>query len=258
MTDTRDSEILGAEARRLLEFRRQHVRKNDMTACPQCATLVKIQAVKCPQCTSDISLHTEMVREELGKLERVTAALGDLHRRERELFRAEAGEKPILQRLREFFSQPDFLQDLKIVLPFLVLLFALVLFLRNRASGLIFLAGTAAAGFSVYFLFAKWNLRKFVTVDLYRAALLGGLLVILSSARVDSARFWPAIPGFRSGTVTVRSATANIREAPTTASSVVTSARSGDRLTVMEKDGSWYRVRTADGRVGWVNLDLVD
>ena len=256
-----DSGFLSAEAKRLMDFRKQHVTKNDLTPCPQCATLVKIQAVKCPQCTSDISGHTQKIREELQKLSEVTAELNELHKKEMELFKKEAGEKPIWNRIRDFFSEPALIQDMKIVLPFLIGLFALILFLRNHASGLVFLLGSIASGFAVYFLFEKWKLIKYVAVDLYRTVLLGGMLVILSSATLDSANFWPSVsifPEITDKIVNVNSSSANIRQAPNTNSKVLMTVTSGEKLTVLEKKDSWYEVRTESGLTGWVYSNLVN
>ena len=244
-----------------MEFRKQHVTKNDLTPCPQCATMVKIQAVKCPQCTSDISEHTQKIREELQKLAEVTTELNELHKKEMELFQKEAGEKPIWERIRDFFSEPALIQDMKIVLPFLIGLFALVLFLKNNVSGLVFLLGTLGGGFAVYFLFEKWKVIKFVTVDLYRTVLLGGMLVILSSATLDSANFWPnvsVLPEIKNNIVAVKSPSANIRQAPNTNSNVLTAVPSGENLTVLEKKDSWYKVRTESGVTGWVYSNLVN
>jgi len=147
---------------------------------------------------------------------------------------------------------------MKIVLPFLILLFGLILFLKNQASGLVFLGGSLGACFVVYFLFEKWNLKKFVTLDLYRTVLLGGLLVILSSATLDSANFWPEFSLLENEVVRVVSTSANIRETPSTSSGIVTMVHSGERLSVLESQGSWFKVRTEDGEVGWVYSNLVD
>ncbi len=69
------SHSLDVEAKKLLDFKKQHIKKNDLTPCPQCATLVNINANKCPQCTSEISEHTKHVREQLDRLTQVTAQL---------------------------------------------------------------------------------------------------------------------------------------------------------------------------------------
>ena len=92
--EERGSHSLDAEAKRLLEFKKQNIKKNDLTPCPQCATLVNINANKCPQCTSDISKHTQTVREQLDRLNQVTAQLHELHKREMEVYQQEAGSKP--------------------------------------------------------------------------------------------------------------------------------------------------------------------
>ncbi len=256
---TEQAQILGDEAKRLMEFKNKNVRNKDQTSCPQCATLVSIQANKCPQCTSDISQHTEVVREVLQKLEQVTEELGRSHRKETELIQQQAGQMPLSKRLHQSFSETRFLQDMKVVLPFLIGLFAAVFFLKQNSSGLVFLLGSAAGAFAVYFLFNKWGLRKYVTLDLYRAVLFCGIVVILSSAQFDSANFWPqmSVADGGSGRVVVQSQTANIRQEPTTKSSVVTKAHSGEKLKVLGKQDSWYRVETKSGSTGWIFANLV-
>ena len=256
---TDQSQILGAEAKRLMEFKGQHVKHKDRTPCPQCATLVSIQANKCPQCTSDISQHTAVVREALQKLAEVTNELGRLHRQETELIQQQVEQMPLSKRLHQTFGEARFLQDIKVVLPFLIGLFAAVFFLKHNSSGLIFLLGSAAGAFAVYFLFNKWGLRKYVTLDLYRAVLFCGIVVILSSAQFDSTNFWPqmSVADGGRGRVVVQSPVANIRQEPTTKSGVVTRARIGEKLKVLEKQDSWYRVETKSGSKGWIFASLV-
>ena len=256
---TDQSQILGAEAKRLMEFKSQHVRNKDHTPCPQCATLVNIQANKCPQCTSEISQHTEVVREVLQKLAEVTDELGRLHRQETELIQQQAEQMPLSKRLHQTFSEARFLQDMKVVLPFLIGLFGVAYFLKHNSSGLVFLLGSAAGAFAVYHLFNKWGLRKYVTLDLYRAVLVFGIVVILSSTQFDSTSFWPqmSIANDGSSRVVVQSPIANIRQEPTTTSGVVTRAHSGEKLKVLEKQDSWYRVQTESGSKGWIFASLV-
>ena len=253
---------LGAEAKRLMDFKREHVTKNDLTPCPQCATPVNIRAVKCPQCTSDIARHTQNVRDELQKLEKVTAELNEIHLKEMELFQQEAGQTPVWERLRSFFSEPRLLQDMKIVLPILIGLFTVVIFLRENASGLVFLLGSMMSGFAVYSLFKKWQLNKYMTVDLYRTTLIFGLVLVLSGISFDSEKFWPdlsasAKSGSSKGSVVVKRPVANIRQEPTTDSPIITTAHNGEKLKLLERRGAWYRVKTQSGQSGWVYSSLV-
>jgi hypothetical protein len=254
---------LGAEARRLMEFKKQHVRRNHLTPCSQCATPVSIQASKCPHCTSDIAPHTRHVREELQRLKEITAELYEIHKKELELLRQEASETPLRERVRIFCTDPRLLQDMKIVLPFLIGVFTVVFFLKGNSSGLVFLLGTLGCGFVAYSLFQKWGLNRFVTLDLYRAVLVFGLVVVLSGASFDSAAFWPDfsfVTGASAsprGSVVVQSVSANIRRAPSAESEIVTTARNGEKLKVLEKRDSWYRVRTGSGQAGWVYAPLV-
>jgi len=50
---------------------------------------------------------------------------------------------------------------------------------------------------------------------------------------------------------------ANIRESATTDSQIVATANDGDKLTVLERRGAWYKVKTSDGQTGWVYSSLV-
>lgn len=68
-----------------MEFKRKSIRKTELTVCPKCAIPVSIQAVKCPQCTSDIPKHTHGP-EELHLPEKVTAESYPIRQDERELF----------------------------------------------------------------------------------------------------------------------------------------------------------------------------
>jgi hypothetical protein len=248
---------LEAEAKRLLEFKKENIKKGHLTPCPQCASWVSVNANKCPHCTSEISKHTKKVREELGRLNEITNRLYELHKSQMELYQQEAGQKPFWQRIRDLFSEPQFLQDLKIVLPTLVSFFGLVLFLRSQGAGLLFWLVALAGGFTIYFLFKKWSLKKYVTVNLYRTLLVLGLLIILTNSLSVSGNFWPDL-GLFGQSVEVSASAASVREAPSTNSGVVTTAYRGDDLTVLDKKGSWYKVRTESGKTGWIHTTLVD
>ncbi len=251
------SHSLDAEAKRLLDFKRQNIKKDNLTPCPQCATLVNINANKCPQCTSDISKHTNKVREQLDRLNQVTAQLHELHKRDIEVYQQEAGSKPFWERVRDFFTEPQFLQDLKIVLPFLIGFFGLVVFLGGRVNGFFFWLVSLTGGFVVYSLFKKWNVKRYVTVDLYRTLLVCGLLLVLSSSLGSSMKFWPELPFQKDTVVEVQSSAVNIREAGTTSSNIISTAQRGEKLKMIDKNGSWYKVETESGTTGWVHASLV-
>ncbi len=251
------SHSLDAEAKRLLDFKRQNIKKKDLTPCPQCATLVNINANKCPQCTSDISEHTKKVREQLDRLTQVTAQLHELHNREIEVYQQEAGSKPFWERMGDFFTEPQLLQDLKIVLPFLIGFLGLVLFLGGKVSGLVFWLSSLTGGFVVYYLFKEWHVKKYVTIDLYCTLLVCGLLFVLSSSLGSSMNFWPDLSFLTATTVEVQSSAVNIREAATMSSSIISTAQRGEKLKVINLIGSWYNVETESGTTGWVHVSLV-
>lgn len=58
-------------------------------------------------------------------------------------------------------------------------------------------------------------------------------------------------PEVRVDEVVVRATSLNLREGPATSSAIVTRARTGERLAVLERQGLWVKVRLADGREAW-------
>jgi len=54
------------------------------------------------------------------------------------------------------------------------------------------------------------------------------------------------------GTVRVNASTLNVRAAASASAEVVSHARRGERLAVIEDSGDWLRIRLADGTTGWV------
>ena len=70
-------------------------------------------------------------------------------------------------------------------------------------------------------------------------------------------KFWPELSFQKDTVVEVQSSAANIREAATTNSSVISTAQRGEKLKVTDKTGSWYKVETESGTTGWVHVSLV-
>ena len=64
-------------------------------------------------------------------------------------------------------------------------------------------------------------------------------------------------PAKRDTTVEVQSSAVNIREAGTTSSNIISTAQRGEKLKVIDKSGSWYKVETESGTTGWVHASLV-
>lgn len=247
---------LDAEAKRLLDFKKQNIKKKDLTPCPQCTTLVNIHANKCPHCASSIAEHTRKIREELKKLDELTYQMFELHKREMDIYQQEVGSKPFWLRIKDFFNEPQVIQDLKIVLPSLVSFFVLVLFLRGKAAGLIFWLVSLLGGFLIYTLFKKWNLKKYVTVDLYRTVLVFGMVIILVSSLGSTGKFWPNVSFMKSG-MEVQSSAAIVRVSPAPNADVVTTVYQGEDLKVLGKRGAWYKVSTESGRTGWIHSSVV-
>jgi hypothetical protein len=257
---------LDTEARRLLQFKKEKIRKGNMTPCPECATLISVNANKCPHCTSNITDHNQKIRSELNKLNDLSIQLYDLHKRQMELYRHQAEQKPFWQKSKELFTDPQLVQDLKVLLPTLISYFALLLFLRSVASSLVFCLVSVGGTALVYTLLKKWNVRKYLTVELYGSVLVIVTAVILVASLDSATTFWPRTSFAESTTGAVASAAnirevaasgANIRAEPNTESEVVTTVNQGEDLRVLEENGSWYRVTTASGQTGWVHASLV-
>ena len=245
---------LNAEAKRLLDFKKKNVKKHNQAPCPECATLIQISANKCPHCSSDVSDHTTHIREELGKLKEITAELHGLHNSYLECYEEESAVRPFWERAKAFFLDPRMREDLKTILPAFLLFFVLIAALRVMGNGPLFWGITLPGGFIAYFLLKKSNFRKHVTIDLYRAALVVGLILAISGAAIRPLPGWPDVS---SNSVVVQRSVANIRESATTDSRVVTTASQGDELKVIGRQGAWYNIRTEDGQTGWVYSSLV-
>lgn len=67
----------------------------------------------------------------------------------------------------------------------------------------------------------------------------------------------PTAPKAEGSTVEVTGTTVNIRSGPGTNYGIVSSARRGDRLTLLGESGDWFQVRLPDGREGWILNKMV-
>jgi len=252
----REYTSLNAEAKRLLDFKKENVKKRNQVPCPECATLIQISANKCAHCGSDIGDHTTQIREELGKLREITAELHELHNSYMECYEEESAARPFWERVKGSFSEPRMREDLKTILPSFVLFFVLIAALRVTDNGPLFWGITLPSGFIAYLLLKKSNFRRYVTIDLYRAALVVGLIIVISGAATLSLPVWSdADASFNS--VEVQRPVANIRESATTDSRILTTASQGDKLEVIGRQGAWYNIKTTDGQTGWVYSSLV-
>jgi hypothetical protein len=166
----------------------------------------------------------------------------------------ESAVRPFWERAKVFISDPRMREDMKIILPSFLLFFVLIATLRIMGNGPLFWSVTLAGGFIAYYLLKKSNFRRYVTIDLYRAALVVGLILVISGA---AARPLPGWPNMSSNTVEVQRPVANIRESATTDSRVLTTVNQGDKLKVLDRQGAWCKVQTKDGQTGWVYSSLV-
>lgn len=253
-TTTSEYARLNDQVRRLLDFKKNNVKGRNRTPCPQCATNVDITANKCPQCASDIADHTSNVRAQLARLNTITTELDQLHSKYMEYREEEASMQPIGERLRRMISAPAMAAGIRTVLPSLLVFFAFVAALRIIGNGPLFWAGSIAAAFVAYSLLKKSSFKYYVTVEVYRAALIVGLIIMMSGAAASPLSGWSFFSGDR---VEVVRPVVNIRQSATTDSPIVATASNGDKLTVIEQRGSWYNVKTGDGQTGWVHSSLV-
>lgn len=249
-----DYSSLQAEASRLLNFKRQHIRNQNQTPCPACTTLVHINSRQCPHCNSDIAAHTALAREELRKLNAITAELYELHKRQGGHHSSGSSQGPFWKRFISFFSDPQLREDAKVVLPSLLLFFVLIVSLRVMGNWLLFWSVALVGGAFAFVLLKRSSFRRHVTIDLYRAVLVFGLAIVLSTA---VGRPTSSGPRGLASKVRVQRPVVNIRASATTDSRVVTTARKGDRLSVLDRQGSWYKIQTAEGQTGWVYAELV-
>ena len=59
------------------------------------------------------------------------------------------------------------------------------------------------------------------------------------------------------GTATVITETLRVRSEANTASDVVTKVTENEKVTLLERSGDWYRIKTSDGKIGWVSGEYI-
>jgi hypothetical protein len=248
-----DRSSLYLEAERLGEFKKRKIKNNNQTPCPACATPVHIDANLCPHCSSDIAANNALVRESMRRLDEINSQLGSV-RGHAWISRLSRLIWPIREKARAFFSDPRVREDLKVLIPSLVAFFALILVIRALGNGFLFWAVTIVGGVVAYSLLGRRSEMRNVTMDLYRMALVFGLVLVMT---ITVVRQTSLTAGTGSSSVTVESRIVNIRSAASTDSRVVTQVNQGDRLRVIERGDTWYKVKTPDGKTGWVFANLV-
>jgi hypothetical protein len=249
-----DPASIYAEAKRLLDFKAQHLKGEDHTLCPQCGKSVDLDVYVCIHCGADISDHLAQIKEELRRLDTVAEEL--YHRYEETLrrHRQEIADRPLWQRFRMLLADRRLWRDLEVVGPPFLVFFAFVITIRVMGHGALFWAVAGVGGFIAYFLLLKSKIRRRITLDFYQMSLVIGLALVISSAIYRPMEMWPRLS---SAWVEVTKPLANIREGATTESPVVLEVHQGVKLIVLERDGAWYRVRTDTEETGWVHASLV-
>jgi uncharacterized protein YgiM (DUF1202 family) len=98
-------------------------------------------------------------------------------------------------------------------------------------------------------------MKKLIT-SLSRILFASGLFLVLTGSlgcsKVSSVNPFKGDP-----TVQVQGSAVNIRQAATTNSKIITTAKKGDKLKVTDKTGSWFKIKTKAGKTGWVHATLV-
>jgi hypothetical protein len=161
--------LLYAEARRLLDFKRQHITRQNQTPCPECAVPVSVQARKCPHCGSEIAEYTDAARQALGELNALTREIAELHSRELSRYAEGIRARSLRERAALFFADPQVQRDLRILLPAALLLFVVLVLVRVSASGLVFWLVAPLAGSLAWVTLRRSGVNHYVAVDLYRA-----------------------------------------------------------------------------------------
>jgi len=59
------------------------------------------------------------------------------------------------------------------------------------------------------------------------------------------------------GSASVKTATLNVRSAPSLDGEIVTQVKKGERLAILQNGDDWMRIRLKDGTVGWVSRPLI-
>ncbi len=90
-------------------------------------------------------------------------------------------------------------------------------------------------------------MKKQVAIFLLAAALLCMLPQPAKAAAMDS----------KAGAVTTSSGYLNVRSAPMTSAAIVSTLPKGSYITLLNRDGNWWRVEYANGRYGYCHKDYI-
>lgn len=243
-----------AEANRILELKARYFDSDNRIRCYTCDHLVDLDTGCCAHCGADNTDHLDRVRQDLARLDEIAAQLYSRHEENLEHYRREVAKRPLWQKIRALLEDRRLWMDLEVIVPSFLVFFALVIMVRIMGHGALFWTVTILGGVVARFLLSKSQIRRRVLVDVYRTWLGIGLLLVVSSAVYRPMEMWPRVS---SGRVEVTRPVANLREAATTESAIVLETHRGEKFTILDREGAWYKVRTDTGEEGWVHSALV-
>jgi hypothetical protein len=242
------------EANQLLELKARYFSGENRIRCHECEQSVNLDTEECFHCGADNAEHLARIREQLRRLDEIAAELYARHEENLERHRQEVAGQPLWQRIKGAMGDRQLWMDLEVVVPSFLVFFTFVITLRLMGHGALFWAVSVMGGLVAYFLLSKSRIRRDVTLDVYRMCLVVGVVMVVSSAVYRPMEMWPRVSSAR---VEVTRPIANIREAPTTESTINLEAQEGEKLIVLDRDGAWYQVKTEGGELGWVHSSLV-
>ncbi|UCF30393.1 MAG: SH3 domain-containing protein [bacterium] len=91
---------------------------------------------------------------------------------------------------------------------------------------------------------------RVLSVMAFTAAIVSACLMVIDASHITVQRSRAAV---------IARDTVNIRQAPTTGSSIVMKAHMDDRFIITGSRGSWTRIRSSDGsQTGWISSSLIN
>ena len=104
---TDEAAVKQAEIEWLIAFKKENVRRGDLTPCPSCTTLVEYRVNHCPHCDSNIAAHNALIRESLRRLDEINGDLDGRHERHQQVLKEAVVEPTFWERVRGLFSKTE-------------------------------------------------------------------------------------------------------------------------------------------------------